>query len=293
MTIENTPQIAKALLMFSPQNWGQLDRFAKLYAGSYAFSERDRRALSGVSAHFEKAHIFKSLAVELRSKLEVDRKELNNKGFTPATHAKKLAAVVEAFVVELYSAVDCTAKVLRAAFGSSTRSFKASTSYLFTKTEKIQGLPQPIIDEIAAADWYLPLRYLRDELTHLDVGHCSLDESTGLVRYAHFGMMKDQKPLIYDDIFFTMEGNFDAVNRFLGQVFKCLLATLGETPVQLMCGMTDGRVLMRSIVPTEPLTFDSGVCLSHQWFELPENPDCPFAANCGAYKRTKATQQRD
>ncbi|BDY16020.1 hypothetical protein Sulfitobl28_19900 [Sulfitobacter pontiacus] len=290
MTIEDDPRIAKALLMFSPQNWGQVDRFANLYAGSHAFSARDKRALSGVSAHFEKAHIFKSLAEELRSTLEVDREELNSKGFTAANHARKLAAVIEAFVVELYSTVDCAAKVLRAVFASSTRGFKDSTSYLFTKTDKISGLPQPIIDEIVSAEWYLPLRYLRDEITHFDVGHCSLDNDTGLVRYAHFGMKKNQKPLIYDNIFLTMDGNFDAVNLFLGKVFKCLLTTLGDTPIQLMCGTTHGRVLMRSIVPTEPLSFDGGICLSHQWFELPENPDCPFAANCGAYKRTKAMQ---
>ncbi|CUH52837.1 hypothetical protein SAMN04488037_10388 [Shimia marina] len=279
--------------MFSPKNWGQVDRFAKLHMGSHTFSACDSRALSGVSAHLKKAHIFKSIAEELRSTLEVDRSELNSKGFTTANHAHKLAAVVEAFIVELYSVIDCTAKVLRAVFASSTRGFKDSTSYLFTKTDKISGLPQPIIDEIAAADWYLPLRYLRDELTHLDVGHCSLDDNTGLVSYAHFGMKKDQKPLIYDDIFLTMNRNFDAVNLFLGKVFKCLLTTLGDTPVQLMCGMTHGRMLIRSIVPTEPLSFDNGICQSHQWFELPEYPDCPFAANCGAYRRTKAMQHQD
>lgn len=288
MTTEDDPRLAKAVLMFTPEYWGQVDRFAMLCSGTYTFSPHDSRVLSGVSAHFEKAQIFKSLAEELRSTLEIDREELNSQGFTPANHARKLAAVVEAFTVELYSTVDCTAQVLRAVLGPSTRGFRASTSYLFTNNHKISGLPEPIVDAIAAADWYLPLRYLRDELTHRATGHCSLDDDTGLVTYAHYGMKKDDKPLIYDDIFLTMEGTFNAVNLFLGEVFRFLLFTLGDTPVQQMCGITKGRMLMRSIVPTEPLTFDSGLCLSHQWFELPENPDCPFVAKCGAYTRSKA-----
>lgn len=289
MTAEDDPRLAKAVLMFAPAYWGQVDRFAKLSSGTHTFSPRDARALSGVSAHFEKAQIFRSLAEELKSTLKIDRDELNAQGFTPANHARKLAAVVEAFAVELYSTIDCTAQVLRAVLRPSTRGFRESTSYLFTKADKIGGLPQPIADAIAGADWYLPLRYLRDELTHRATGHCSLDDETGLVRYAHYGMKKDDKPLIYDDIFQTMESNFNAVNLFLGQVFHFLLTTLSNTPVHQICGITEGRMLMRSIVPTEPLSFDSGICLSHQWFELPENPDCPFVANCGAYTRTKAT----
>lgn len=288
MSDEEDPRLAKALLMFAPERWGQVDRFAKLYAGTHTFTPRDGRALSGVSAHFEKAQIFKSLAEELKSTLGIDRDELNSQGFTPANHARKLAAVIESFASELYSIVDCTAQVLRAVIGPTTRGFKSSTSNLFTNYQSISGLPQPIVDALSAAEWYLPLRYLRDELTHRATGQCSLDDDTGLVRYAHYGMRKNDQPLIYEDIFLTMEGNFDAVNLFLGQVFHYLLSTLGDTPVQQMCGITKGRILMRSVLATEPLTFDSGICLSHQWFELPENPDCPFVANCGAYSRTKA-----
>jgi len=289
ITTDDDPRLANAVLMFAPQNWGQVDRFAKLYSGTYKFRPRDSKALSGVAAHIEKALIFKSLAEELRSTLEIDHEELNTRGFTPANHARKLAAVVESFVTELYSTIDCTAQVLCAVLGPKTRGFKSSTSFLFTKFDKIVGLPQPITDAIAAAEWYLPLRYLRDELTHSTTGHCNLDNDTGLVRYAHYGMKKNDKPLIYDDIFITMEANFKLVNLFLGQVFHFLLSTLGDRPVNQICGITKGRMLMRSIVPTEPLSFDSGICLSHQWFELPENPDCPFVVKCGAYWRTKAS----
>lgn len=287
MTNQDDPRVAPTVLMFGPDTWGQIDRFSKLCGGTYAFCPRDNRALSGVSAHLEKALIFKKLAKELVPALEIDRAELKENGYTPAQHARRLAAVIEAFVAELYSSIDCAAKVLRAVLINSTRGFRKSTSFLFTNTEKIEGLPQPVLDAITNADWYLPLRYLRDELTHLAVGTCSMDDNTGLVRYMHVGMKRDGKPLIYDDVLGTVQDNFNAVNLFLGKVFHFLVSTLTDTPVELICGMTEGRILMRRVVPTELLTFDSGICLSHQWFEQPENPSCPFVTNCGAYARTK------
>ncbi|MDG6079033.1 hypothetical protein E3U23_07490 [Erythrobacter litoralis] len=273
--------------MFAPERWGQVERFANLHSGTYSFTARESSALSGVSAHFEKAQIFLALSDELKLGLMLDRDELNAHGFTPANHSRKMAAVVEAFVAELYSSIDCTAQVLRAVFGRETRGFRSSTSYLFTNWDKIDGLPQAITDAIREAEWYLPLRYLRDELTHCATGHCRLDNETELVGYAHYGMKKGDKPLIYDDILRTMKENLDAVNLFLGQIFHYLVTTFGDTPVPQVCGMTRGRILMRDVVPLEPLSFDSGTCKSWHWFELPENPDCPFARQCGAYARTK------
>lgn len=281
------PQLAKAVLMFAPEYWGQVDRFARLYSSTYTFARREARALSGVSAHFKKSLLFKCLADELRPTLAIDREELNSQGFTPANHARKLGAVFEATTLELYSSVDCTAKVLRAVFGPSTRGFKESTRALFTGYESIIGLPEPIIAELTAAAWYRPLLYLRDELTHLDTGSCSLDDETGLVRYMHTGMSRNDKPLIIEDAFAWLDANITDINGFLGRIFHQLNSTLSSTPVQQMCGITKGRMLMRSVIPTDPLTFDNGHCLSAQWFELPENPTCPFVEGCGAYRRTK------
>jgi hypothetical protein len=45
-------------------------------------------------------------------------------------------------------------------------------------------------------------------------------------------------------------------------------------------------MLMRNVDASAPLNFDNGTCIAYQWFELPENPSCPFLENCGAYHRT-------
>jgi hypothetical protein len=55
--------------------------------------------------------------------------------------------------------------------------------------------------------------------------------------------------------------------------------------VQQTCGFVEGRILLRYLDPTEPLTFNSGQCFAYQWFERPENPTCPFVETCGAYQR--------
>jgi hypothetical protein len=45
---------------------------------------------------------------------------------------------------------------------------------------------------------------------------------------------------------------------------------------------------MRMLNPADPvITFDSGICMSYQWFEPPAGPGCPFSDNCGAYERTR------
>jgi hypothetical protein len=55
-----------------------------------------------------------------------------------------------------------------------------------------------------------------------------------------------------------------------------------------LCGIFYGRAYTRQVVPSADVTFDSGTCDSHTWFDSAENPRCPFADSCGAYARTKA-----
>lgn len=289
MPKEEMARVAPPILMFTPDKWGEVDRFTQLHSGTYKLKPREVRVLSGVRAHFHKGLIFKNIANEMRPNLKIDRVELKKQGFTAAEHSKNLSACVEAAVLELYSSVDCTAKVLRSIYGPTTRGFKDSTRSLFKACEKIKGLPEEIVVEIRNADWYSPLLHLRDELTHCDAGKCHFNEDTGLVYYMHTGISKGEDPLIIEDVFSWIEKYFDDVNKFLARIFRFLSSNLSDNPVELMCGMTDGRILLRAVNPSETLTFDNGHCLSHQWFDLPENPSCPFSAQCGAYVRTTST----
>jgi hypothetical protein len=282
------PARAATVLLFVPELWGQVEQFSKLCSETYKFDEREQRALAGVGQHFDKAVIFQELAVKLRPNLAVDEAELNERGCTPATNSRELGAVIEAAILELYSSVDCTAKVLHAIYGATSTGFKKSTRTLFKSFDSIGGsFSDAVKDVFRGVNWYKRFCFFRDELTHGGTGSCHLDEATKSVRYIHVGIKTNGTPLIVDDVFIWFSGLMEAVNAFLGQIFHFLRNSLKSARVMQICGMVEGRFLMRFVDPTEHITFASGDCFSYQWFEKPDAPTCPFVAHCGAYARTR------
>ncbi|UYO00896.1 MAG: hypothetical protein KIT02_06755 [Devosia sp.] len=283
--------IARAWIMFAPDRWGQIDKFHKFWSPTYEFASRDQRALTGVRAHFDKAIRLVRLAERLRPNLRRDIDQLNKNGFTPAEHARELATIIEAAILELYSSIDCTVKVLRAVYGPGTKGFQDSTRKTFQKPHRMQGtFPDELKAQLVGATWYGRLQRLRDDLTHLDTGHVHLDEGSDVVRYSHYGMKEGAAPLTIPNVFAWFFELFEQVNSFLGAIFHHLNATLKDEPVFQMCGMVDGRVLHRYVSPVGNLTFDSGSCGAWIWFERPENPSCPFKDQCGAYSRKAPPQ---
>lgn len=278
------PRVAEAILMFTPERWGEVSKFGRFYSGTFEFSDRTKRAVSGVESHIQKHLTLVSIAKKLEPNLQMDKAELNEQGFTPAVNAREVAAVIEAAIVELYSSIDCTVSVLAAIYKKESRGFKESTRSLFQNIDKVSGSFPPILKSlIASASWYRDLLYLRDELTHVETGSVHVDEKTESLRYFHFGMKKDEKAFVIDDIFGWLDFMFNEVNLFLGEVFRHLNGCLNDVPVSQMCGMVEGRMLHRYVRPTERLTFDSGQCGAWVWFDQPGNPTCPFKENCGAY----------
>ncbi|MBR0948252.1 MULTISPECIES: hypothetical protein [Bradyrhizobium] len=280
------PQTLPTVRVFAPELWGEVDRFANFYGETYKFSDRDRRAVSGVATHLEKAITLRALAVKLRPGLDIDRDQLNKNGFTPAVNSRELSTVIEAAVLELYSSVDCTVKVLHAIYSKGSRSFPGSTRKLFQNIDKVTGgFPEELKDAIRSAHWYNGLLYWRDELTHLATGGCSLDHNTGSVSYMHTGMRQHGNAYIINDVFAWIDDAIEKINAFTGVIFHLLNSTLKSALVQQVCGFVEGRILIRYLDPTEPLDFNSGRCFAYQWFEKPENPTCPIVEHCGAYKR--------
>lgn len=282
-----TTQLLPTVRVFAPEQWREVDYFVNLHSETYKFAAEDARAVEGVRNHLQKATTLQSLAVKLKPGLEIDRNQLETKGYTPALNSTELSAVIEASVLELYSSVDCTVKVLHAVYSARTRSFSKSTRGFFKNFERITGtFPEELKIITKAVDWYEGLRFWRDELTHLATGRCSLDRKTETVSYMHMGMKRNGRVFVIDDIFEWLADTTNKLNIFLGHVFTVLNSTLDATPVQQTCGFVEGRFLMRYVDPTQrPITFDSGQCFAHRWFDLPENPTCPFVGSCVAYAR--------
>lgn len=280
------PIVANALRTFVPENWGEVARFQKFYSGTYKLNDREQRALAGITSHYEKCHTLTALAEKLRPNLEIDKKELDEQGYTPAIHADEIAAVIEAAILEFYSSVDCAAKVIRAIYGPKSRGFRKSTRGLFENAQEISGeFPEKLKQVILNASWYRDFLHLRDDLTHLDTGLVSLNERGDSVRYLHSGMKKTGKPFVLENIFDWLLEMMEKVNQWLGEIFHHLNGELVDKPVYQVCGLVKGRALHRWISPVGELTFDSGMCGAWEWFERPENPTCPFVENCGAYRK--------
>jgi hypothetical protein len=285
------PVVAPALIAFTPERWGEVERFQRFCGVTYAFDVRDQRALAGTSNHFLKAQRLRRLAEKLKPNLEIDHAQLEETGYTAAENSAELATVFESSILELYSSVDCVVKVLRAIYGKKVRGFKGSTRGFFQNIDKLgEEFPRQLMEIIASADWYKSLLHLRDELTHLDTGNVGFHAQSGRVWYRHSGIKEGGNSLLIEDISGWFDDISTQINGFLGGIFHFLNLTLEDKAIFQMCGMVEGRVLHRYVSPRENLSFDSGSCGAWAWFELPENPSCPFKENCGAYSRKAPPQ---
>jgi hypothetical protein len=61
-----------------------------------------------------------------------------------------------------------------------------------------QVLPGLLVSAFKQSEWYPPLRVLRDELTHADIGSVHEDPETGFVSYTHTGLGPKHQALIIE-----------------------------------------------------------------------------------------------
>jgi hypothetical protein len=281
------------VVSFYPKNWGEVDRFSHFYSTTYKFDERLAGILRGVAGHFHKAIILEELAHSLAPDLKKDREELSAKGHSSNKNGARLAAVVETIFCELYSSVDCARQVVGEIFHG-YQGVPDSTRRFFQNADagKLDSrLPEPIRNSFSKADWYHILRRLRDAVTHSDVGSCYFDESSGKTKYINTAIKEDAgKCLVIEDVFGQIAAFQNEINKFHGQIFRVLNQTLKNDEVFQICGFFGGRVYSRFVRPLDAINFNSGRCDALSWFEQEGNPRCPFADNCGAYKRAKEIQ---
>ena len=277
---------AGTVRMYAPEQWGTLQKFQKFYSSTHSLSDTGRRSVSGAINHFHKAITLRDLAIKLVPNLEEDEKELNEHGYSRAINSKEISAVIEGVILELYSSLDCTRKVVSEIF-KNYQGIPDSTRKYFQNIEKGKidsNFPEQLIIAVKEATWYNGFRMIRDELTHHDTGSCHKDRDTGKIRYMHTGINIKGKSLIIDDIFEKLDQTFSEVNQFVGRVFAHLYSELNDEPVTQICGIFDGRAYTRLVSPSQAIDFHGGVCESYKWFDLDEHPTCIFANECGAYK---------
>ena len=279
------PKIAETLRFFAPEQWGQVDYFLAFYDKTHNFNARDKRAVGGVRNHFQKAITLIRLAEKLQPNLQKDHDQLENFGYSHEENGEEISTVIEAAILELYSTVDCTVKVLRAIYGKS-RGFKESTRKFFQSVNEIGGdFPEAIRQAVMAADWYWRLMKLRDELVHLGTGVVRQDHETKLASYSHYGLTENEKLFRIEDIYGWLHTEAAHINKFIGLIFHHLNQNLAKIEVFQPCGMLRGKILWRYLSPIGEINFNSGRCGAWVWFEKPGETLCPFIPMCGAYQR--------
>lgn len=281
------PPLAR-IRVFAPESWGEVDYFSKFFAATHHLDTATKRALGGVSSHFDKAQILLSVARKIAPNLAIDKDQLYTVGYTSAMNSREFSAVIEEVFTELYSSIDCTSKIIVATRRQCRGMPTGSTRKLFAKVtagEVSSDFPDRLKSAMVKAEWYWDLLFLRDELTHLSVGSCSASGDGKTVTYIHHGIKKGDRPLIIDDIIGHAANLSERLNQFLGEVFHYLNSELQPSEIDELCGFAYGRVYMRRLSSNRPVTFQSGSCSSRHWFDKDESFRCPMADGCEAYNR--------
>ena len=222
-----------------------------------------------------------------------DLNELERDGYTPASHSREFAALIETLFLELYSSLDGVRRVIYSVFRRVQGVQNKSTETLFQRAHNKSygvGFPEEICALLDSAyiTWFPRLRKIRTEITHGDIGSCHLNTKTNLVQYMHARLRNADGPLIMEDVIGEVNEFYRNVSSLVNELFSFFYAQLEPVDVKVVCGFFKGRVYERVVTLGEDLSFNSGKCFSRSWFERGENPLCPLKDSCGAYKATEA-----
>ena len=197
---------------------------------------------------------------------------------------------VVAAVLQLYSSVDCTAKVLRAVYGEASRGYKDSTRFLFKDFPKITGaFPEAVKEYLSGVAWHEDLRFLRDELSSsrdriVPSGRskepCLVSGRLYLARRKAAGVGRRDS----DGSTLTLQN----VNGFLSLVFHVLNGTLADTRIVQFCGLKWKAACLcsASIQPRRSPSRSANACRIYG-SNVAGRTLLPFVTACGTYTNTR------
>lgn len=274
----------KFLLMFVPEQIDPVRVIGMFEPIGVSDLKKFRKGLKTVDSHMDKFRTFVGLANKLIPGFDIDRKQLDEMGHTPAVHSKEFAAIIESCVCELYSSIDGVRYVLHSLYRKVAGIPEKSNEKLFKKAhmgELGESFPERLNALLSDAylDWFKELREFRTDMVHGSLGSCSMDPETKIIRYFHASNRKHGM----DDFVDYIGCMYRKVSEFLNLVFDYLYMSLTFKNSSSMCGIYKGRCYERLISAEYPLRNSSGYCVSRQWFEAEKEFYCPLANNCLAY----------
>lgn len=245
--------------------------------------------MKSTNEHLEKFKVLADIGNDLFQGFEIDRQQLEERGYSPASYSRKYAAIIECCINELYASLDGIRDVLYYIYADVQGMQKKSTSKLFTKAKNGQygdGFPLELISWLSEAhdQWFLELRKYRTEFTHGSLGSCSKNDETNQVSYMHVGLGSANQALIIEDFVSYTNDIYSNIIELQNNIFSFLYENLNSQleSSKVLCGLYQGRAYMREITPEKILTFNSGKCESTQYEVV-----CPMSETCGAFKQVK------
>lgn len=285
------PATLPTVFTYVPEMWDYIDRFAKWCGAPFTDSYMLSNGLKTITDHRDKFKILAERATLLVPELVEERQLLDQQGYSSLSKAREFTGIIETLICELYSCLDGLRNTIYVIYKDVRGVQKKSTDKMFKNAveEKYgDGFPPDIYALLQAAyeDWFPKLRRLRVELTHGRVGNCLMQDDS-CISYRHYGLgsTSENNIFIIENIIDWINTYANHVNILLNTICKFWFDQLESREVIEMCGVHQGRALIRAIVITEPVNQDSGLCLFRHAFEEESDWACPIRHSCAAYER--------
>lgn len=273
------------LISFNPKQWSNIIKFSKFFGKPFT---KDAKIYSGVQislSHIDKCENLINLTNSILPGLDIDEQEVQSNGYSSAKYSKMIAALYETIICELYSILDGLRITIHGIYKGIEKVQLGSVKKMFERAKNNEygyNFPVEINDLLSNAydSWYKELRKLRVEFTHGEVGGIHKDKDQ--INYFH--RSRGPKGVI-KSIDIKINKFLEEILDFLDDIYDYFYKELDVIEKEIVCGFYKGRCYQRIVKPENILTFDSGICMSKNWFEKNENFKCPMRKTCGAYTK--------
>ena len=274
-------------LQFHPESWPASTKLLHFMGAPFPHNGYAVTGLKDCLSHMDKVTVLWRVLATLRSGLKLDREELESIGGTSNEHSKEYAAVAEALLCALYSAVDGLRHSIYGVYKKVRKVQQGSNGELFRRAFDYEYGPEfPEEIRILLADahgWFSEFRSLRTELTHGATGSCHAQKEGDAIMYFNDGIRKDGKSFYHMDVESLLRGYEKGVRELVESITSYFLARLESVPKFQLCGTYRGRFYARMVTASDAAFIGAGQCMSYDWFEKEEEHICPLASRCEAY----------
>jgi hypothetical protein len=282
---------------FAPEHWNYARKFQAFLGPPFTVDTELATGTSAVVSHREKYELLGGIANKLADELELDGKDLEERGYTDGARGRSFAAIAEEMAGELYAMLDGLRRTTYSIYRGQQGMQNKKTSVFFERAAQNRydnNFPTTLNTALADAyqTWFPQLRRLRTQTTHGETGTCWYNAETETISYWH-PASHHLKDLSIENVVAYINQTYGQVSTLAELFFKYFYLALLPVESRHGCGVYKGRFYERMVAPTADVSFSTGRCWSRAWFETEAGYDCPLREKCGAYEQPVPAKERD